>query len=234
MLRARQQDGQIVIECEDDGIGMAPDLVPRVFDRFVQGQRGPDRPQGGLGLGLAVARTLVTVHGGTIEARSPGLARGSTLIVRLPAASPEQPVAPDAKTPAAEARRSGRIGRVMAVDDNLDALEMLIEALKEAGVDVCGAAGSAEALALVARVHPDVAVLDIGLPEMDGFQLARALRLSSDGHGLRLIALTGYGRNRTGHSEPPGSMPFSSSPRTSTRCSTPSIGCAPDRPRCRI
>jgi signal transduction histidine kinase/CheY-like chemotaxis protein len=194
-VRAREDHGQVVVECRDDGIGLSPDLVPRVFDLFVQGQRGPDRRQGGLGLGLAVARALVELHAGTIEARSAGMNRGSTFIVRLP---PATLAAASTTTSIDDAGVSAkpqiRIGRVMIVDDNRDALDTLREVLTEAGHEAFAASTSAEALDLAARVHPDVAVLDIGLPDMSGLELARALRSTANGPSLRLIALTGYGR----------------------------------------
>jgi signal transduction histidine kinase len=198
MLRARKENEQIVIECRDTGIGMPPDLVPRVFDLFVQGQRGLDRRQGGLGLGLTVARTLVERHGGVIEAESAGAGQGSTFIVRLPAAPAPSP--PPTSSPAAESATQPpvrlQIGRVMVVDDNRDALDMLLTALKASGLDAFGASTSQEALDLAGRLRPQIAVLDIGLPDMDGFQLARALRLRNGGAALRLIALTGYGRDQ--------------------------------------
>jgi signal transduction histidine kinase/CheY-like chemotaxis protein len=195
-LRAREEHGDAVIECCDNGVGMAADLVPRVFDLFVQGQRGLDRQQGGLGLGLAVARTLVQLHGGTIEAASAGANQGSTFSVRLPlaaggAASPT--VGAETDTRRLEAVATGPI---LVVDDNLDALEMLLVAFQQAGLSAFGAATASQALDLAARLHPAAAVLDIGLPGMDGFELARVLRLRANGRALRLIALTGYGREQ--------------------------------------
>ncbi|HZP48336.1 MAG TPA: ATP-binding protein [Vicinamibacterales bacterium] len=196
-LRAFAQDREVVIECRDTGIGMPADLVPRVFDLFVQGERGLDRREGGLGLGLAVARTLVELHGGRIEAASDGPHRGSTFTVRLPlragtaAASP----APAAPVTGADIPGGGaRIGRVLVVDDNADALEMLVEALRTAGIEVYSAATPRTALEVAARVAPQAAILDIGLPEMNGYELARAMRAQAPGTRLRLVALTGYGQ----------------------------------------
>jgi len=195
LLRVREDDGHVIIECRDTGIGMPPDLVPRVFDLFVQGQRGLDRRQGGLGLGLTVARTLVELHGGTIEARSDGTGQGSTFFVRLPtapmvAASPVQERSPVPQKPRAD------VGRVLVVDDNRDGLDMLLDALTAAGHDVIGAATARDALDLADRLRPAVAVLDIGLPDMDGYELAKALRSHGQDRPLRLIALTGYGRDQ--------------------------------------
>ena len=194
-LRAREERGEVVIECRDDGIGMAAELVPRVFDLFVQGKGGIDRQHGGLGLGLAVARTLVELHGGTIAAQSGGPNPGSTFVVRLPVAvSSDLGVRPTESVAAVTAQI--RSGPVMVVDDNHDALEMLLETMTHAGLDAFGAATSTEALDLAARRHPQVAVLDLGLPDIDGFGLARALRSMSNDAPLRLIALTGYGQEQ--------------------------------------
>jgi signal transduction histidine kinase len=195
LLRARREDGFITIECRDTGIGIAADLLPRVFDLFVQGPRGLDRKQGGLGLGLALSRTLVELHGGTIAAKSDGPGQGSTFVVRLPAAAAEATV--PAPGPAVHSTTVPRaIGRVLVVDDNPDALDTLLAALRASGLDAVGASSSTEALDLARREHPQVAVLDIGLPEMDGFELARALRASAGEGAIRLIALTGYGRDQ--------------------------------------
>jgi signal transduction histidine kinase/CheY-like chemotaxis protein len=195
-LRVREEHAQVVIECRDTGIGMPAELVPRVFDLFVQGERGLDRPQGGLGLGLAVARTLVELHGGTIGATSAGTGQGSTFIVRLPLATTPPLSGTIAEESSSSATVRGQIGRVMVVDDNRDALDMLLDALTAAGVEAFGASTPHEALDLAAELRPQVAVLDIGLPHMDGFELARALRSRDGGAALRLIALTGYGRDQ--------------------------------------
>jgi len=195
LLRVREEDGQVIIECCDTGIGMPADLVPRVFDLFVQGQRGLDRRQGGLGLGLTVARTLVELHGGTIEARSDGTGQGSTFVVRLPAA-PTAAASPVQERSPAPQKPHQHVGRVLVVDDNRDGLDMLLEALKAAGHDVVGASTAQEALDVAKRLRPSVAVLDIGLPDMDGYQLARALRSRDQDPPLHLIALTGYGREQ--------------------------------------
>jgi CheY-like chemotaxis protein len=194
VLTARQEYPDIVLECRDNGSGIALDLLPRVFDLFVQGERGIDRRQGGLGLGLAVARMLVNRHGGTIEASSPGPRQGTTFIVRLPAA-PASEARSDVETPMPAVARV-RPGRVLVVDDNQDALVMLLEALKDAGIDAVGAETAKQAKDVAIRTQPDVAVLDIGLPDDNGFDLARALRALPGGHWIRLIALTGYGHEQ--------------------------------------
>jgi len=194
VVAARQEYGDIVLECRDNGGGIPPELLPRVFDLFVQGERGLDRRQGGLGLGLAVARMLVDRHGGTIEVSSPGPKQGSTFVVRLPAA-PSSAIRPRVDTPSSAAS-SARAGRVLVVDDNHDALVMLLDALKEANVEAVGAGTAKEAMDLAAAIQPDVAILDIGLPDINGFDLARALRALPGVPWIRLIAVTGYGREQ--------------------------------------
>jgi signal transduction histidine kinase/ActR/RegA family two-component response regulator len=193
-IAARQEFGDVVLECRDNGNGIPPELVPRVFDLFVQGERGLDRRQGGLGLGLAVARMLVERHGGTIEVSSGGSKQGSTFVVRLPAAT-SLPLRSSADLPSA-AVPGARAGRVLVVDDNHDALEMLLDALKQADIEAVGAGTAKQAMDLAVAIQPSVAVLDIGLPDINGFDLARALRALPGGAWIRLIALTGYGREQ--------------------------------------
>jgi signal transduction histidine kinase/ActR/RegA family two-component response regulator len=194
VLEARQVYGEIILECRDNGSGIPPELLPRVFDLFVQGERGLDRRQGGLGLGLAVARMLVDRHGGTIEVASAGPKQGSTFVVRLPAA-PSSAMRPLVELPLSAAS-SARAGRVLVVDDNHDALVMLLDAFKHAEIEAVGAATAKEAMDLAAAIRPDVAVLDIGLPDINGFDLARSLRGLPGGAWIRLIAVTGYGREQ--------------------------------------
>jgi CheY-like chemotaxis protein len=181
----------VVISCADDGIGISSELLPRVFDQFTQGRQPLDRRKGGVGLGLAVAKTLVELHGGTIEASSEGPGRGSTFTIRLPSAltaadesSVSQVVPPE----------PSRDCRVLVVDDNRDAAEMLAETLRFGGFEVATAFDGVEALNVAERFHADVAILDIGLPTMDGHELARRLRLVDTTRPIRLIALSGYGQ----------------------------------------
>jgi signal transduction histidine kinase/CheY-like chemotaxis protein len=189
-LSARVEGPDAVATCEDNGMGLTPDLLARVFDPFVQGARSIDRRQGGLGLGLAVARSLVERHGGTITASSAGEGRGSRFEVRLPLCHREQvdPVGSAPSTPRVPPRT-----RVLVVEDNDDVRDMLVIALSMNDIDARGAASANDALATAAEWRPHVAVLDIGLPDMDGFQLARALRQVVGGVPLSLMALTGYG-----------------------------------------
>ena len=185
--------GQVVVEWTDDGIGIAPELLPTIFDLFVQGERGLDRRQGGLGLGLAVARTLVQQHGGTIEVRSEGIGRGSCFLVRLPEF--EGPVRAKSRGAAGLARPVGasRGTRVLVVEDNSDALEMLVQSLLLEGIQAAGASDAAAALEMAGTAMPDIAILDVGLPQIDGYELARRLRAMAGASRIRLIAVTGYG-----------------------------------------
>jgi len=185
-------DGTVQLVVADEGIGMRPELLARVFERFVQGEQQPlQRAEGGLGLGLAIARSLVELHHGTIRAESDGPHRGSRFIVTLPAAE-RTPVHVAAPAPAARPSAPG--ARVLVVDDNADAADALAELLRLEGYEVRVAGSAEEALAAVEVFSPQLAVLDIGLPSMNGYDLAAALRSNPRTRGVRLIALTGYGR----------------------------------------
>jgi CheY-like chemotaxis protein/two-component sensor histidine kinase len=191
---ARGDGDKVVLEVTDDGAGIAPELLPVVFDPFTQGRQGLDRKQGGLGLGLAIARQLIVAHGGTIEARSAGPGRGTTMVVRLPCAdvsSPDMASLHDVST--TEPRGVRR--RVLVVDDNPDAVELLSDVLTEVGHEVRTAPDAPSALQLVQTFVPDIAFLDIGLPVMDGYELARQLRRVSELATTPLVAVTGYAQN---------------------------------------
>jgi signal transduction histidine kinase/CheY-like chemotaxis protein len=190
-LRLWRSDGdRLHLAVRDRGIGIAPELLPRLFERFVQGEQALHRGSGGLGLGLAIARRLVELHGGTIVAESDGPGRGSTFTVTLPAAGSAEPPSHPAPGPSRP-----RPLRVLVVDDNADAAESLAALLGLEGHAVELAYDGPQALALLDGFAPDVALLDIGLPGMDGYQLARAIRQRPDGRALRLVALTGYGHD---------------------------------------
>jgi len=191
VLRGSVESGMVVVRCEDDGMGIGPDLLPRVFDLFKQGQQSLDRRRGGLGLGLAVAKTLVELHGGTIEAASDGPGQGSVFTVRLPVATPAS-ADPVSQQPRAVTPRAG--GRVLVVDDNRDAAQLLAETLRFGGFEVATAFDGIEALQTLKTFRADVAILDIGLPSMNGLELARQLRDVDATRAIRLIALTGYGQ----------------------------------------
>ena len=187
-----QRDEEIVVEIRDDGIGIHEALLPRIFDPFVQGEQGSDRARGGLGLGLGLVRTLVEFHGGKVEARSPGPRQGSTFTVRLPAVARVEAL-PELDRPRSTAFRSttGAL-RILVVDDNDDARMLLADVLRERGHDVRAAEDGRAALGVIQDFTPEIGLLDIGLPGMDGYELATKLRLAVP--DVRLIALSGYGQ----------------------------------------
>ncbi len=189
-VTARPEGTDVVISVEDTGVGISGGLLPRVFDLFVQARQTLDRAQGGLGLGLALVKNLVAMHGGNVSAYSAGLGHGSTFTVRLPrvdaAATEEKPSAP----PVVAA--TSHLQRVLVVDDNADGADMLAEALGDLGYRTAVAHDGPEALRVVGEFAPHVALLDIGLPVMDGFELAT--RLQAQGRDVKLVAITGYGQ----------------------------------------
>jgi CheY-like chemotaxis protein len=171
----------------DNGVGIAPELVPRVFDLFVQSERTPDRSQGGLGIGLSVVKRLVEMHGGAVRLASDGEGRGTTVAIRLPRIEPQN-VAARRPMPASGARR------VLVVDDSTDAADSLAMLLELEGHEVSTAYTAAAALEKAERLQPEIAFIDIGLPQMDGYEVARRLRASDRCRAMRLVALTGYGQ----------------------------------------
>jgi PAS domain S-box-containing protein len=188
------EDGHAILTVRDNGIGMAPDLVPRVFDLFTQGERSLDRAEGGLGIGLTLVRKLVAMHGGTVEASSAGPGQGSEFVVRLPAlprATAEE--TPSAEPAPADTGRKGR--RVLVVDDNADSAETMATLLQIWGHEVQVASDGPAALAQAADHRPDVVLLDIGLPGMTGYEVAKRLREIPHMADAVLIAMTGYGQD---------------------------------------
>jgi PAS domain S-box-containing protein len=194
-VHASRDDDLITIRVRDDGTGIDAPVLARIFEPFVQSPQTPDRAQGGLGIGLTLARSLVAMHDGHVEATSEGLGKGTELVVTLPLAGSVRSA--DALGPAPRAvtvPARGEALRVLVVDDNNDAVEMLAEALRALGHTVVTAEDGPSALRASAEFHPEVAVLDIGLPVMDGFELAERLR-ASECPPARLIAVTGYGQD---------------------------------------
>jgi CheY-like chemotaxis protein len=182
-----------VLRVRDNGAGIDAALLPEVFEMFVQGTRGSDRSEGGLGLGLSLVRTLTTLHGGSVSAHSDGPGRGSEFTVRLPASAP-RPDPPPASTGEHRPTAGTRSKRVLVVDDNRDGAEMISAVLVGAGHDVQVVADPSHALLLSDVFRPQVAILDVGLPVMDGYSLGQELRARSKGEPPLLIALTGYGQ----------------------------------------
>ena len=181
---------EAVLRVEDDGAGVPPDLLPRIFDLFVQGQTTLHRREAGLGIGLTLVRRLVDLHRGRIEAASEGPGRGSAFTVRLPAARPPgDAAAPAPATPRAAARR-----RVLIIEDNDDARQMLRHLLDHAGHEVHEAAEGIDGLARAVALRPDAVIVDIGLPGLDGYSIARRLRETGP-PGVLLVAITGYGQD---------------------------------------
>jgi CheY-like chemotaxis protein/two-component sensor histidine kinase len=175
----------------DTGVGISAELLPHVFDLFTQAERTPDRAQGGLGLGLALVRSLVQLHGGRVRASSAGVGQGSTFVVELPlAAAPARN-----ELPLASNRCGVTPKTLMIVDDNVDAAESLAEILRVAGHAVTVRTNPMDVLADVERGWPDVFILDIGLPDIDGYELARRLQARQPHAQSRYIALTGYGQS---------------------------------------
>jgi PAS domain S-box-containing protein len=184
------RDGEAVLQVEDTGAGISPDLLPRIFDLFVQGQTGLHRPAPGLGIGLTLVKRLVDLHGGRIEAASEGPGRGSVFTVRFPLRqAPRDAAAATARPGGARVRR-----RVLIVEDNDDAREMLRHLLEQTGHEVHEAADGLVGLDRALALRPDVVVIDIGLPGLDGYEVARRVRAA--GHAdVLLVAVTGYGQS---------------------------------------
>jgi len=183
------RDGDsVVLSVSDDGEGISPSLVARVFDLFVQGDQDVGRSKGGIGLGLTLVKRLAELQGGSVAVRSDGAGRGATFTVRMPAAEPATPLIASEPVPHASTPRT-----VLLVEDNDDAREMLRQVLAMQGHRVCEAACGEAGVELAAQLHPDVAILDIGLPDIDGYEVARRIRRQAT-RPVALIALTGYGQ----------------------------------------
>jgi two-component system CheB/CheR fusion protein len=188
----REGDGA-VIRVKDNGVGMPPHMLESIFDLFVQSSRTLDRSAGGLGLGLTLVRSLVDLHGGRVTAHSAGEGLGSEFVVRLPLAEAADADLEAVPTPRGRARVPAG-ARVVVVEDNADSREMLCALLGLSGFECYPAENGAAALRLVEEVGPDVVILDVGLPGMNGFEVARRIRRNPRHEGVRLVALTGYGQ----------------------------------------
>jgi CheY-like chemotaxis protein len=187
-LAARTEGQEVLISVRDDGIGIAPEALPRVFDMF--SQPGLERARGA-GIGLSLARSLAGLHGGSIEVKSDGPGRGSEFIVRLPVVTARPAEARPAEATLVNARLTSR--RVLVVDDVRDSADSLAELLALLGHEVATAYDGEEALACIARAAPEVVLLDIGMPKLDGYAACRRIR--SDHRDVFLVAVTGWGQD---------------------------------------
>ncbi|HEY1064780.1 MAG TPA: ATP-binding protein, partial [Pirellulales bacterium] len=193
-LTFEREHDEVVFRVRDSGVGIPPDMLASVFELFTQVDQTLDRSQGGLGIGLTLVRNLVEMHGGSVQALSAGQGQGSEFIVRLAAVPDDSPDATDSVEDSPVATVAPR--RILVVDDNVDAAATLALLLRGVGHEVRTAKDGLEALTTAAEFEPEVGLLDIGLPGMDGYELARRLRERQNGRAVTLVALTGYGQDR--------------------------------------
>lgn len=192
-LSAARQDGEVVVRVRDTGVGIPPDMLPKVFEMFTQVDRSLERSQGGLGIGLTLVKVLVELHGGSVEARSDGPGQGSEFVVRLPV---EPTAVPVAGPPSESGERAGPPGtcRILVADDNVDSAASLALMLKIMGHEVRTANDGLQAVEVAAAFRPDVILLDIGMPNLNGYEACRRIR-EGPGEGAVLVALTGWGQD---------------------------------------
>jgi CheY-like chemotaxis protein len=193
-VRTHIRGSHVIIEVDDDGIGMDPELVARAFDLFAQAERSSDRSSGGLGLGLSLVKSLVELHSGTVICESAGLGRGSRFTVRLPRLVALELI--NVFQGDAALHRPVEPLRIMVVDDNVDAASMLAMLLEASGHEVLVEHGARQALERSRKDAPQVYLLDIGLPDIDGNELAQRLRAQPETTNAVLIAVTGYGQEK--------------------------------------
>lgn len=193
-LEVARQGEEVIIRVHDTGVGIAPEMLPRVFEVFTQAERSLDRAQGGLGLGLTLVRSLVQMHEGSVEARSAGLGQGSEFIVRLPALPEAQTFGQPEEGAPAQARAT--LHRILVVDDVVDTANSLAELLGLFGHEVRTAYDGPSVIGMAREFRPDVILLDIGLPGEDGYEVARQIRRDPVLSGVLLVALTGYGQEK--------------------------------------
>jgi len=194
-VTARTERAEIVITVKDDGLGLTPEVCDTVFDLFMQGPQARTRARGGLGIGLTLVRRLVQMHGGSVHARSDGPGRGAEFVVRLPLRLPRH-IPAGGRVAWENAASVGPARRILIVDDNRDAADALAELMRDFGHDVSIAHDGRAALESAATRRPELVLLDISMPEMDGFEVARRLRAEVGLHDAILVALTGYGEDR--------------------------------------
>jgi len=187
-LDVRREGDDAIVRVSDAGRGIEPEVLPRIFELFVQGKQSIERPEGGLGIGLTLARSLIELHQGTVDAQSPGIGCGSVFTVRIPLASTSV-----ASVPRVAARPP--VKTVVLVEDQADARRMMQLLLEADGRRVFTADNGQTGVELIERLRPDLAIVDLGLPVMSGFELARRIRRNRELRGMRLIALSGYGQD---------------------------------------
>jgi CheY-like chemotaxis protein len=190
-LTGERRGSHVVVSVKDSGIGIAADALPRIFEIFSQANPALGRSQSGLGIGLSLAKGIVGLHGGTIEARSDGAGRGSEFVVRLPAAgtpAPEPARADD------DAPRPVTSRRILIVDDNKDSAESLAMLLRIIGHEVVAAYDGEQAVEAARATRPDVVLLDIGMPKLNGYETCRRIREEPWGREIFFIAVTGWGQ----------------------------------------
>ena len=187
-LSLREEHGEAVLRVHDNGVGIEPDLQDRIFELFVQGPRALERYDGSMGIGLTMVRTIVELHGGRISVCSEGPGKGSEFEVRLPITTKR----PQAPHPTDDARDTSL--KVLVVEDNTDSRELLESLLKLEGYEVLAAPDGIQGYEAIVSQQPDVALVDIGLPGMDGYEVARKVRAKLHDRPIQLVALTGYGR----------------------------------------
>jgi PAS domain S-box-containing protein len=192
-LSARLGDGEIVVSVKDDGVGIARDRLHNIFEMFAQVDNSLERSQGGLGIGLTLVKELVELHGGNVQANSDGLGQGSEFIVRLPVSSEMSDSGVTTSGSAKQPLKPANIRRILVVDDNRDSAESLSMLLQLWGNETFIANDGLEAVKLAENLRPDVILMDIGLPKLNGYEAARKIRQESWGEEIALVALTGWG-----------------------------------------
>jgi PAS domain S-box-containing protein len=193
-LTAEQHGDHVQVSVKDTGIGISAEMLPRVFDMFTQGDRSLERAEGGLGIGLTLVHRLIKMHGGTVEARSDGPGKGSEFIVSLPIAMDVADHLQEGRIEDDEHLRTSVTRRILVVDDNLDSAESLVMLLTLMGNEVHTAHDGLEAVAVAASTRPDVILMDLGLPNLNGYEAARRIREQSGSSDMVLVALTGWGQ----------------------------------------
>jgi CheY-like chemotaxis protein len=192
-LSVQKQSTDVLISVKDNGIGIPPEMLPHVFDMFTQVDRSLERSQGGLGIGLNIVKRLVELHGGNIEARSAGENQGSEFVIRLPLAAEPKP-APSATPDAASGGKTVTRHRVLVADDNQDSAASLGMMLRLLGQETRQVHDGLEAVKLAEEFLPELILLDIGMPKLNGYDACRRIREQSWGRNIAIVALTGWGQ----------------------------------------